>query len=266
MKCKICDSPSAAFASGLVRQRHKVRFFACPLCQFIQTEEPVWLNEAYVQPINASDVGYVSRNLFLARISKALILFFFNGEGRFVDYGGGYGLFVRLMRDLGFDFYRQDKFCPNLFAQRLEASPPGKGPAPYELLTAFEVFEHLPDPMAELDTMLTYADSIFCSTELAPSPRPALDQWTYYGLDHGQHIAFYRLETLAFVTRKLGLRLFSNGRSLHLLTRRRISNNLFRLACKNRVAGLLNCLHWRNPLTQSDHDMILRALKAPPPP
>ncbi len=51
-------------------------------------------------------------------------------------------MFVRLMRDNGFDFYRSDRQCENLFAKGFEASL-DVSPS-YELLTAFEVFEHLP--------------------------------------------------------------------------------------------------------------------------
>jgi hypothetical protein len=58
-----------------------------------------------------------------------------------MDFGGGYGMFVRLMRDLGFDLYWQDKSCKHLFAAELEVRevPSRKS----EFLTTFDVFEHL---------------------------------------------------------------------------------------------------------------------------
>jgi hypothetical protein len=50
---------------------------------------------------------------------------------------GGYGMFVRLMRDGGFDFHREDPLCDNLFAQGFDRQDDGT----FELVTAFEVFE-----------------------------------------------------------------------------------------------------------------------------
>ncbi|MGD1699641.1 methyltransferase domain-containing protein [Dapis sp. BLCC M229] len=70
----------------------------------------------------------------------------FNPEGKFLDFGGGYGLFTRLMRDIKYKFYWQDKYCKNLFAQNLKAIPEQK----YELVTAFEVLEYLVNPITEI--------------------------------------------------------------------------------------------------------------------
>jgi hypothetical protein len=87
----------------------------------------------------------------------ALIRLCFPQASRFVDYGGGYGMFVRLMRDKGFDFYRSDKYAKNLFAKQFEASET----ISYDLLTAFEVFEHLVNPTDEVERMLKLSDAIF---------------------------------------------------------------------------------------------------------
>jgi hypothetical protein len=81
-----------------------ISYFRCNSCGFIQTEEPFWLDEAYVDVINLSDVGYVSRNIHLARITGAILRMFYNADGQFVDFGGGHGLLVRFMRDAGFVF------------------------------------------------------------------------------------------------------------------------------------------------------------------
>ena len=46
------------------------------------------------------------------------------------------------MRDKGYDFYWQDIYSKNLYATDFEYTKNTK----YEMLTAYEVFEHLPDP------------------------------------------------------------------------------------------------------------------------
>ena len=92
----------------------------------------------------------------------------------------------------------------------------------YDLLTAWEVFEHLADPMAEIEKMLNYSDNIFFSTILLPaSPKP-LDQWWYYGLEHGQHVSFYTRETLSFISKKHNLKLHHSSSSVHLMGKKQI--------------------------------------------
>src|ERR1041384_1734806 len=144
--CKICGGVAPPFAEALVLNRHRVRYFRCGTCGFVQTEEPYWLPEAYQEAVSALDVGAVSRNLRLAPIAQALIHRLFERSGPFIGCGGATGLFVRLMRDAGFDFWWLDKFATNLFAKGFEA-----GPNRFELLTAFEVFEHLDQPVAEVE-------------------------------------------------------------------------------------------------------------------
>ncbi len=127
MRCKICQSTTQAFERAQILGKYTVQYYCCPACGFIQTEEPYWLEEAYATPIGLADVGLLSRNIVLSRILKALIACLFRQDGRFLDYGGGYGVLVRLMRDQGYDFYRFDPHCANLFAQGFDA-PEEPGP------------------------------------------------------------------------------------------------------------------------------------------
>src|ERR1043166_4375917 len=146
--CRVCGESSSAFGKAVVLRRYPVQYFRCERCGFIQTEEPYWLNEAYASPIADIDIGVVSRGFTMAKTAASVILALFDCNRQFVDYGGGYGLFVRVMRDAGFDFYNFDKYSPNLFARTFEAVE--KPDRPYELATAFEVFEHLPRPSEDI--------------------------------------------------------------------------------------------------------------------
>jgi 2-polyprenyl-3-methyl-5-hydroxy-6-metoxy-1,4-benzoquinol methylase len=139
MNCKICASSSTFFANAKLLNKYDVDYFKCTDCGFVQTEDPYWLAEAYSEAIAGSDIGLVTRNMNLSACAQLLIEQYFNSDGKFLDYGGGYGLFVRLMRDAGFNFYWSDKFCKNLFAQGFEDN----GKSEYELVTAFELLEHL---------------------------------------------------------------------------------------------------------------------------
>ncbi|MFM6453388.1 MAG: methyltransferase domain-containing protein, partial [Planktothrix sp.] len=115
MKCKVCDSQSNYFATAQILNKYDINYFQCLNCGFVQTEEPYWLEEAYSNAIAMSDVGLVFRNLMFSDLTSTLIFNFFDHNSKFLDYGAGYGLFVRLMRDKGFNFYGFDKFCKNLF-------------------------------------------------------------------------------------------------------------------------------------------------------
>lgn len=240
MLCKVCCQETAEFGTAIVLSQHTVRYYRCKECSFIQTEEPYWLDEAYSEAITASDFGIATRNLWMARVTQAIILTFFNNRGKFLDYGGGPGLLVRLMRDAAFDFYRKDKYSSNLFARGFEGEEERR--QQYELLTAFEVFEHLVQPYEEIAKMLQYAPSIFFSTLLLPTPTPALDRWWYYGREHGQHVALYSQQSLEALAVRLGVNFYTNGRSLHLLSAKQISPRLFRLVANYSAAALYSPL------------------------
>jgi hypothetical protein len=239
----------------MVRGKFDAAFRFCEHCQFIQAENPIWLEEAYSDPINRSDVGYLARNVHFSRISPLLIWLLRLGSGPYLDYGGGYGVFVRLMRDQGFDFRLYDRHCPNLFAQGFEASTTGT--ARYSLLTAFEVFEHLVEPLPAIDQMLALAPAIFFSTELSPERAPQPAEWNYYGLDHGQHVSLYSLKTLQVLAARYGVHLASNGRNLHLLSRSWISIFAFKLATKRKVAMLFRPFWKRASLAPPDQERAI---------
>ena len=125
-------------------------------------------------------------------------------------------------------------------------------PRPFELMTAFEVFEHLADPIAEITRMLQLAPAIFFSTFVVPEPAPAIGSWWYYVLEHGQHIAFYTIRSLGVLAKRFGLQLYTNGESLHLLTSSRIPGLSFRLAVTSPFLRLVNLILRRESLLSKD--------------
>lgn len=223
MNCKICALPSPFFANSKLLNKYDVDYFQCSDCGFVQTEDPYWLAEAYSEAIAGSDIGLVTRNMNLSACTRLLIEQYFNADGRFLDYGGGYGLFVRLMRDAGFDFYWSDKFCKNLFAQGFE----DQGNAQYELITAFELLEHLVDPVQEISEMLKLGHSLLFSTSLLPDSNPSPDEWWYYARHEGQHIAIYTPEALKRLSQQLDCNLYSDGESVHLITQKILPDDIF---------------------------------------
>jgi hypothetical protein len=236
-----------------VLNKYNVDYFICENCGFVQTEEPYWLNEAYSEAINRTDVGLVSRNMMFAKISKVLIPAFFNKSGKFVDYGGGYGLFVRMMRDSGLDFYWFDKACPNLFAKGFVADTAGE--IHYELVTAFEVFEHLANPLSEVEHMLEFSKNILFSTELLPDNDRKPVDWWYYGFGHGQHISFYTTKSLELIAKRYKMYFCSNG-ALHLFSKDKINRYLFYLLSNHMFSSIVSLIVPRKSLLQEDSMLI----------
>lgn len=226
MQCKICSAHTERFAKAKVLGKHQIAYFHCSKCGFVQTEEPFWLEEAYQNPINIFDTGILSRNLRLAQQTSTVLYFLFKRNGLFLDYAGGYGIFTRLMRDIGFDFYWDDPHTQNLTARGFEYTADKSG---IEVLTAFESFEHFVDPLTEFEKLLSFSSNILFSTELVAAQPPRPEDWWYYGLEHGQHVSFYAEKTLRFLADRYGLNYYSSGTNLHLLTTKRFNPKRFRL-------------------------------------
>jgi hypothetical protein len=164
------------------------------------------------------------------------------------------------MRDLGYDFRWFDRYCHNLFAKGFEADiNDGKR---YNVLTAFEVFEHLLNPMKEIEALSKLSDNILFSTLLVPSPPPRIVDWWYYSPAHGQHIAFFTLESLQIVAEKLKARIYTNGTDVHLLTQERISARLFDIVTAPRFSEWFNVLKQRKGLLEADFQQAIVQLAA----
>ena len=243
-QCHVCGSLCSYFGKALILEKYDVHYFRCDSCGFIQTEEPYWLDEAYRSPIADIDIGVVKRAIDLSCIAEAVILAFFDCNARFVDYGGGYGLFVRLMRDRGFDFSSFDRYCPNIFAKAYTAAE-SDNPS-YELATALEVFEHLPRPVDDVPRIFGFSRNVLFNTLLVPPSTPRPDEWWYYATQAGQHVSFYTARSLAILASRAGLRVYSDGRQLHLFTEKRISPALFLALARSAVArSATRPLRWR---------------------
>ena len=253
MKCKVCGQDNKKIFNAKILNKYDIEYFHCDNCGFLQTEEHYWLEEAYKESINVSDTGIMSRNLSLSKLSTLIIYFFFNKNAKFLDYAGGYGIFVRLMRDIRFDFYWQDKFSDNLLARGFEYDNRDE----IELITSFEAFEHFDKPVDEIESMLKISKNILFSTELYGETVPNIKKWGYYGLNHGQHISFYNIKTLQYIAKKYNLNLYTNGSTLHLFTEKKLNNFLFKVLLKmNRLGVFYVVKRTLNSKTMSDWELL----------
>lgn len=263
MECKICKGPIEKIFTAYVLNKYEVKYFQCLSCRFIQTEKPYWLDEAYIDVIANLDTGYITRNVSYSEIVNSIIKVCFNSKSKFLDYGGGYGIFVRLMRDKGIEFFRQDKYCENLFSKYLDVNDQ-ESKENFELMTAFEVFEHLEDPLREIEEMFKYSDSILFSTIIQPKyPLINSKDWWYFMPETGQHVAFYSKESLKHIADNFNCNVYSNGRSLHLLTKKNLIVNPLKIISYSHYAfNLIFNRHFANrkSLILKDFEYVKRQL------
>jgi hypothetical protein len=198
MKCRYCGAPAAQVARQRLL-RHDVDYFLCGECELLQTEEPYWLEEAYSFAISQLDTGAVQRNLDLSRLTLVLALLLgLEPSAPCLDYGGGHGLFARMMRDLGLDFRWCDKYAENLYARGFDGDVARR----HRLVTAIEVWEHLANVAEELERLFAPRhDFVFVATVLHEGHRPG---WWYYVLETGQHISFYSRRTMQLIAERFG--------------------------------------------------------------
>ncbi len=237
MKCQVCESSTSYQFSARLLNKFNIKYYLCDNCRFFQTEKPFWLEEAYKSSINISDTGIVSRNISLSNITTLIIYFLFNKNISGLDYAGGYGLFVRLMRDKGFNFHWHDPHTENLFARYFEYDQSTQ----YDVVTCFEAFEHFVNPLGELDKILSISRNIIFSTFLLPSPIPKPEDWWYYDLDNGQHISFYSRETLRAIAKKYGLFFYSSG-YYHMFSSKQVPGFIFNILVMLGRSGITNIL------------------------
>lgn len=262
--CRVCRENTRYLWTGNLLD-YNIQYFDCSRCGYVQTETPFWLERAYAEAINDSDTGLLSRNIRNSQIVIATLALLQQLNAPVIDYAGGYGILVRLLRDRGICALRMDPFCENLVARGFDYTPNATIPAP-ALVTAFEAFEHFSDPCKELKKMLTIAPNVLLSTELIDDPAPPHDQWWYYGKEHGQHIGFFRHRTLAYLAQQQGKHLITNGRTLHLIAERPLNRAMWMTCIKSK--GLLQrllCFKLKSK-TWSDHLEIVEAAAQTPSP
>jgi len=240
-----------------VLKKYDVSYHQCPSCELLQSEKPFWLEEAYQNAIIDADTGLVQRNIWTAKRLSAILFFLVNKNGSYLDVAGGYGMLTRLMRDYGFNFYWSDPFCENILAKGFEAD---KCRLKFEGLTAFEVLEHVENPIDFLRQMMSNHDckTLVFTTTLYDGKVPDLSWW-YYTFDEGQHISFYTKKTLETIAKKLGLNFYSNN-GVHYFSPKPINTYLFGLFT-GRFSSIFSFFVSRRlkSLTFSDHQKLTGA-------
>jgi hypothetical protein len=168
------------------------------------------------------------RPMNLSRIVEGVIMKWFDPFGAFLDYGGGNGVFVRMMRDKGFNFYRYDKYATNVYSIGFDLSDVQDKFSRFELLTSIEVIEHFENPLEELARMFSLSDTVLFTTFINDNLGiNELKDWWYISEFYGQHISFYSKRCLNLIADKYGYNFYSNNVDTHLFSKNKIENIRF---------------------------------------
>jgi SAM-dependent methyltransferase len=133
---------------------------------------------------------------------------------RHLDYGGGNGLLTRLLLAANFQSVSYDPFADNG-----SIGHPGK----FDLITAYEVFEHVPDVqqlMSNLCALLAPNGIILFSTLLSDGNihRKQRLSWWYASPRNG-HISLFSRQSLFVIAQQNGFKFGSFSEDLHIFFR-----------------------------------------------
>jgi len=227
-KCKICNAPvEKIFSTDKILNKYEADYLRCTDCGFIFIDNPFWLQEVYEHSaISEFDIGQLKRSEKFANILAKLIRKHFKLNSKFLDYGAGYGIFVRMMRDRGYDFLWYDKYSENIFAKNTIWYPKNDA-IKFELISLIEVLEHIDNPLALFNETLKFADSLFITTEIIPNRNfIETDNWHYFAPLAGQHISFYSIKSLEKLAQSVNKYFYTDNKQVHLLTNQKINNKV----------------------------------------
>jgi SAM-dependent methyltransferase len=134
---------------------------------------------------------------------------------RHLDYGGGNGMLADILRGRGWDSSSYDPFL-----QRGQAN---ESLGRFDLITAFEVFEHVPDVnalMRDLEQLRTPTGIVLFSTLVSDEeirPNKPIKWW--YAAPRNGHISLYSRKSLGLLANRMSLNFRSFSNNFHTLFR-----------------------------------------------
>jgi len=239
--CPICSSPLVFHSEVTILGKHDCSLHICNFCEWAGFISPHWLNESYSSAISAADTGAVQRSLANSEALSNILISTNLHLGTCLDYGGGCGLLVRLMRDKGYNFFWHDKYSPNIYAQGFALEHIHNK---FDTISLFEVIEHTENPRQVFSKLISnFSPKLIVFSSELYTPTSFSRNWWYLSLDTGQHISFMTNRTLSHIASLLnytyfqfmGLHCFASDSSmLQNLNPPRISINRLQFAMQKR--------------------------------
>jgi SAM-dependent methyltransferase len=194
-----------------------VAYVRCPICEFCFAPEFAdWSLEEFDARIYNDEYVSVDPEYIEIRPrlnAKTLLGMFpsLPASVRHLDYGGGNGRLAGLLRESGWSSVSYDPFVDRAASvERL-----GK----FDLITAFEVFEHVPDVrklMSDLRSLLAPGGLILFSTLPSDGQIHAGQKLTWwYASPRNGHISLFSIKSLALLAEQSGWHLGRVSQGFH---------------------------------------------------
>jgi len=230
ISCPVCGSPcnlldqvdfnrscGVAGSKPLDPSGIAISYFLCCGCQFCFAPEFAgWRLEEFEDRIYNDDYVSVDPGYLETRprqSARSLMSLFdqYGTEIRHLDYGGGNGLTSELLREANWQSISYDPFVDREFS----LDTIGR----FDLITAIEVFEHVPDVCAlvrDLSSLLASRGIVLFTTLLSDghiSDGRQIDWW--YAAPRNGHISLFSKKSLTILGAKAGLNFGSFSDGLH---------------------------------------------------
>lgn len=198
--CRFCQAPTDLAFRREVLMRHQVAYYVCSGCGSLQTETPHWMEEAYAAGAEAYDASRASKAFLNAMaLQRLLEIIGVRLDDRCADFGGGPGLFARLMRDMGYHFHTFDPQDDGAFCRGFSWEGFDK---PAKLVTTFEHAEPFVNPAVRWDAIFAAnPDFVVGATSLYAGQGA---EWEDLAPESGRHNFFYAPAALGEVAAARG--------------------------------------------------------------
>lgn len=200
---KSCEEANGTFL-GLIGM--PVYYVLCGQCSFCFAPElMVWEAKQFTERIYNAEYAMVDPDFAEVRPKEnaATLIDIFGDKSHMfthLDYGGGDGQLSKLLRASSWQSASYDPF--------MDGSPDLAQLGKFDLITAFEVFEHAPDVqvlMSNLHALLNSNGIVLFSTLLSDGnihPKKRLDWW--YASPRNGHISLFSMQSLALLAQSRG--------------------------------------------------------------
>ncbi|KAA8726673.1 class I SAM-dependent methyltransferase [Ewingella americana] len=194
-----------------------IYYHRCDACGLIFTRAfDRWSKADYLQHIYNEDYVKVDPDYvdIRSRDNAALIISFIKPglHPKVLDYGGGNGRLAKLLNDAGIDAQSWDPMNEEPLSAHLGS---------FDLVTAFEVLEHTPDPLASLCqalSLINESGAMLFSTLLSnAASRRGVNHW--YISPRNGHITIFTRAALTKLLGNFGFQLHSVNEGLHIAVR-----------------------------------------------